>query len=104
MGFRFQKRIKVLPGITLNLSGKGISTSIGTTGARGTYGHGKRRVTTGIPGSGLSHTSVTSTKTSKQTQPATLYATPVTKQSLPTWVWIAIICIFSAALAASFAR
>lgn len=104
MGLRFQKRIKVLPGITLNLSGKGISTSIGTTGARVTYGHGKRRVTTGIPGSGISHTSVTSTKKTKQPQPTALYSTPATKQSLPTWVWIAIICIISIAAAASFAR
>jgi hypothetical protein len=62
MGWRFQKRVRVLPGVTLNFSRKGVSTSIGTRGARVTYGHGKKRTTVGIPGTGISHTSVTSTK------------------------------------------
>lgn len=56
MGFIFRKRIKVLPGITLNLSKSGISTTLGPKGARMTVG-GKRgpRVTTSIPGTGLSY-------------------------------------------------
>lgn len=58
MGLRFQKRIKVLPGVTINLSKSGVSTSIGTTGARVTYGHGQKRTTVGLPGSGISHTTV----------------------------------------------
>lgn len=62
MGFRFQKRIKLLPGITINLSKSGVSTSFGVTGARVTYGHGRKRVTTGIPGTGISHTTVTKIK------------------------------------------
>jgi hypothetical protein len=54
MGFRFQKRISILPGVRLNLSKSGASWSIGPRGAsvnlggRGVYG------TVGIPGSGLS--------------------------------------------------
>jgi len=59
MGFRFQKRIKLLPGVTVNLSKSGVSTSLGVTGARVTYGHGKKRTTVGLPGSGVSHTSTT---------------------------------------------
>ncbi|MFZ3141169.1 DUF4236 domain-containing protein [Polaromonas sp.] len=62
MAFRFQKRIKLMPGVTINLSKKGVSTSLGVKGARVTYGHGKRRTTVGIPGSGISHTTVVSTK------------------------------------------
>jgi Protein of unknown function (DUF4236) len=62
MGFRFHKRIKLVPGVTLNLSRKGISTSIGTTGAKVTLGHGQTRVTTGLPGSGISHTTITENK------------------------------------------
>lgn len=62
MGFRFQKRIKLLPGVTINLSKKGVSTSLGTTGARVTLGHGQKRTTVGLPGTGLSHTQVTRTK------------------------------------------
>jgi hypothetical protein len=61
MGFRFQRRIKVLPGVRLNVSKGGVSTSVGTRGARVTLGRGKRRTTVGIPGTGLSHTSVEST-------------------------------------------
>lgn len=57
MGFRFQKRIKLLPGVTVNLSKSGVSTSLGVTGARVTYGHGEKRTTVGLPGSGVSHTS-----------------------------------------------
>lgn len=60
MGFIFQKRIKVLPGVTLNLSKKGVSTSVGIKGARATVGHGQTRLTAGLPGSGLSHTEVRS--------------------------------------------
>lgn len=60
MAFRFQKRIKLMPGITVNLSRRGVSTSVGTTGARVTVGHGQTRTTVCLPGSGLSHTSITS--------------------------------------------
>lgn len=56
MGFRFQKRIKILPGVSVNLSKSGISTSVGPQGAKVTVGHGKTRTTVGIPGTGLSHT------------------------------------------------
>lgn len=56
MGFRFSKRIKIAPGVSLNLSKSGISTSLGPRGAKVTLGHGKRRTTVGLPGSGLSHT------------------------------------------------
>jgi hypothetical protein len=61
MAFRFQKRIKLLPGVTLNLSRKGASTSFGATGARVTVGHGQVRTTLGVPGTGISQTSITST-------------------------------------------
>lgn len=62
MGWRFQKRVRVIPGITLNFSRKGVSTSIGGRGARVTLGHGKTRSTVGIPGTGISHTTITSNK------------------------------------------
>lgn len=64
MGFRFQKRLRILPGLTLNLSKSGISTSVGMRGARITKGHGKTRVTVGLPGTGLSHSSVSQGKAS----------------------------------------
>jgi hypothetical protein len=56
MGFRFRKSIKLAPGIRLNLSKSGISTSLGPRGATVNVG-GKRspRVTVGVPGTGLSY-------------------------------------------------
>jgi hypothetical protein len=61
MGFRFSRRIKILPGVTVNLSRSGVSTSIGVRGAHITVGHGKVRETVGLPGTGLSYTRVDGT-------------------------------------------
>jgi len=52
---RFWKRKQVAPGVTINISKGGLSTSIGTRGAHVTIGRGTR-VTAGIPGSGVSVT------------------------------------------------
>lgn len=60
MGFRFQKRIKILPGLRINLSKSGVSTSLGVPGAQITKGHGKTRTTIGLPGTGISHSQVKS--------------------------------------------
>jgi len=55
MGFRFSRRIGILPGLKLNFSGSGVSLSAGVRGAhvnfssRGTYAN------VGIPGTGLSY-------------------------------------------------
>jgi tetratricopeptide (TPR) repeat protein len=53
MGFRFFKRVKVLPGVTLNLSKSGVSVSVGPQGAKVTVGSGGANLTLGIPGTGL---------------------------------------------------
>lgn len=55
MGFRFQKRIKLLPGLRVNLSKTGISWSIGTRGAGINLRGGKVTGNVGIPGTGLSY-------------------------------------------------
>ena len=60
--FRFRRSIKIAPGVRINLSKSGVSTSIGTRGAHVTVGHGQVRETVGIPGSGLSYTNVDSTR------------------------------------------
>lgn len=59
MGLRFRKRIKILPGVHINLSRSGVSTSFGVRGASITKGHGQTRTNLGIPGSGISHNTVT---------------------------------------------
>ena len=56
MGFRFRRSVKLAPGVRLNFSKSGVSTSVGTRGAHVTLGHGQVRETVGIPGTGLSYT------------------------------------------------
>ncbi|RLB90929.1 MAG: DUF4236 domain-containing protein [Deltaproteobacteria bacterium] len=55
MSFRFWQRVKIAPGVTLNLSKSGGSLSFGPRGARFTVGRGKRAMM-GIPGTGLFYT------------------------------------------------
>lgn len=59
MGFRFRRRVSIIPGVWLNLSKSGISTSVGGRGL--TYNLSKRgtRKTVGLPGTGLSWRSPT---------------------------------------------
>ena len=59
MGFRFRRRIKLLPGIRLNISKSGLSTSVGEPGATINLRGNNVRTTVGVPGSGLSYTSST---------------------------------------------
>lgn len=58
MGFRFQRRIEIIPGVTLNVGKRGVSTSIGRRGAHITFGQNGVRTTAGIPGTGISYTSL----------------------------------------------
>ncbi len=53
--FRFRRRIKIIPGLWLNLSKSGISTSIGGKGATLNFKGGKTQATMGIPGTGMSY-------------------------------------------------
>lgn len=55
MGLRFRKRLKIAPGLYLNISSGGTSWSVGAPGATFNFG-GKNgaRATVGIPGSGVS--------------------------------------------------
>ncbi len=55
MGFRFQKRIPIFPGVWLNLSKSGVSVSLGGHGATANIGTQKRSVSVGIPGTGMSY-------------------------------------------------
>ncbi|GBE15197.1 MAG TPA: DUF4236 domain-containing protein [Proteobacteria bacterium] len=57
MAFRFWRRVKIAPGVTLNLSKAGGSFSLGPRGAKFTVGSRGKRATMGIPGTGLFYTS-----------------------------------------------
>lgn len=54
MGLRFRRRVKIMPGLRLNLSRRGGSLSVGGPGATLNLGRGKR-MTVGIPGTGISY-------------------------------------------------
>ena len=57
MGFRLSKSIKVMPGVRLNVSTKGVGYSVGTKGYRVTQrADGRVTRTMSLPGSGISHT------------------------------------------------
>jgi hypothetical protein len=55
MGFRFQKRIRIFKGLTLNLSKSGTSWTFGGTGVSVNVRGDKVTGTAGAPGTGLSY-------------------------------------------------
>jgi tetratricopeptide (TPR) repeat protein len=56
MAFRFWRRIRLAPGITLNLSKSTASLSLGPPGAKYTISPRGNRATAGLPGTGLFYT------------------------------------------------
>lgn len=54
MALRFQKRIRIAPGIRLNISKTGISGTVGVRGASVNLGKNGAFINAGLPGSGLS--------------------------------------------------
>jgi hypothetical protein len=61
MGFRYFRRIRVSPWLSINVSRSGISTSIGRHGLHLTVGPRGTTESVGIPGTGISY---------RETQPA----------------------------------
>lgn len=62
MGFRFQRRFTILPGVVLNFSKSGVSLSLGPRGAKYTLSTKGHRGTIGIPGTGMSYSKYKSHK------------------------------------------
>src|SRR5262245_18807870 len=54
MGLRFRRSVSLFPGVRLNFSGSGISTTIGRRGASVTLGPRGSHLNLGIPGTGVS--------------------------------------------------
>jgi Protein of unknown function (DUF4236) len=59
MGFRFRKRVKLFPGLWLNVSKGGMSTSVGTKGLTVNLKGDKTRTTVSAPGTGISYSEST---------------------------------------------
>ncbi len=81
MGFRFFRRVRLLPGVTMNVSRSGPSLSVGPRGANITVGPRGIRNTLGLPGTGLFYTTTHSWVSSARTQ--TPQPSPVTAISPP---------------------
>lgn len=56
MSFRFWRRVRLAPGVTLNLSKSTASLSFGARGAKYTVSPRGNRATAGLPGTGLFYT------------------------------------------------
>lgn len=54
MAFRFRKSVRIAPGVRLNFSRSGVSTTLGGRGVSVNLGRRGTRVTAGLPGTGLS--------------------------------------------------
>jgi len=65
MALRIRKSIKIAPGVKINLSKSGISTSLGVKGATVNLSKRGARVTTGLPGTGISSSTLYKSKTNQ---------------------------------------
>lgn len=69
MGFVFRKSLKLLPGISLNLSKRGFGISSGVLGARlSISSRGRVTGSTGIPGTGMSYRESLNLKSKKNSK------------------------------------
>jgi hypothetical protein len=94
MSWRFYRRVRLAPGLTLNLSKRGVSASVGVRGAHVTVGRSGVRETVGLPGTGLSYT--------EQQQWSGLTAPPSTPRTGPSLGTILLILVVLFVLAAVF--
>jgi len=78
VGFRFYRRVRLFPGVSVNLSRSGPSLSVGVRGAHLTVGRRGVTRTVGIPGTGIFYTSRTGTQTGlhNATPPADMRPAP----------------------------
>jgi hypothetical protein len=93
MGFRFRRSIRVLPGVRLNVSKSGVSTSIGSRGAWLTFGRKGTRATLGIPGTGLGYTTTTARRVQSTPPPETPSAKPARTMAWLFWFVVPVLAI-----------
>jgi hypothetical protein len=98
MGFRFYRRVRIVPGVTLNLSKGGVSTSIGGRGAHVTFGTKGNRATVGIPGTGMYWTEKLGNQPTEPNVPARRSG------GSPNWLGWAIVAIAVVMFLAHYAR
>ena len=100
MGFRFQKRIRIFKGLTLNLSKSGTSWTVGGPGASVNLRGKKVTGTVGVPGTGVSYRQ---DLTSAGAQPAPADDRP--RSSGGSWLfWIVVVVVVVVVVAYVFGR
>lgn len=67
MAWSFRRRIKIIPGVHLNFSKSGITTSVGVKGASMTFGKSGSYLNTSVPGLGIYNRQKLSNSNSNQT-------------------------------------
>lgn len=87
MPFRFFRRFRIAPGLTLNLSKRGASVSVGPRGARVTMGASGTRVTAGLTGTGLHYTVLNPHKKLNSSSNRSV-RTPSTAGKIPKLGWV----------------
>lgn len=91
MSFRFQRRIKILPGLRLNVSKTGFSWTIGTRGASVTARDGKLTGNVGIPGTGLSYRKRLDLPSEDQVDSDQSSSGPRQAAGMPSWLLLAVV-------------
>ncbi len=79
MPLRLFRRVRIAPGVSINLSRSGASVSVGPRGAKVTIGPRGVRKTVGLPGTGVYYTT-----TSPLHRPAVEPAVPISSDASPT--------------------
>lgn len=92
MGFRFRRSIKLLPGVRLNFSTGGVSTSLGGRGATVNIGRRGARATVGLPGTGLSYSTGLFGRSRAQSAAAPASVSSA-GSSLPGWLALGILLL-----------
>jgi uncharacterized protein DUF4236 len=103
MGFRFNRRIRIFPGVRLNLSKSGVSASIGSRGAWLTFGKRGTRATVGLPGTGLSYTHLEKpghpAPAEASTELLQTSALPTRRRAVRGWIWLALLVAIALTIA-----
>lgn len=87
MGFRFRKSVRLFPGVRINFSARGISSTIGGRGASINVGPSGSFLNLGIPGSGISYRTRLSGGNSRELPPRSEYPSrqePTVTPAVPT--------------------
>lgn len=101
MGFRVRRSIRLFPGVRLNVSKSGFSTSVGGSGLTLNMGKRGARYTVGLPGTGLSYTDRLIAPQCEYSQPAEALAR-TRAGARPVWIVAALVMVAALFFAIGF--